>query len=133
MNEHPRINYTQYSHSNPAPGDRMYASVCLYRHSWIACQKITQPHQWPTYVTCKSKLRFEAIHAPMHGNWVASGVRCSISPGLPTHLVQEVYVGTVHVLCKQVLWWIVNFEIGIYYHLDVLPYLASRLIHWQLF
>ena len=32
---------------------------------------------------------------PCPGNWWRSGVRSCIVPGLPTHLVQELNVGTV--------------------------------------
>ena len=43
-------------------------------------------------VACKSKL--PGIHAQETG-W-QSGVRSCIMPGMPTHLVQELNVGTVH-------------------------------------
>ena len=53
-----------------------------------------------TYVACNSKLA-SVVRLSMHASiprketgW-RSGVRSCIIPGLPMHLVQEVYVGTV--------------------------------------
>ena len=50
-----------------------------------------------THVVCESKLRL-VVRSSMHpcpGNWVAIGMRSHILPRPPTHLVQELNVGTV--------------------------------------
>ena len=58
--------------------------------------EISQAHQWPTKLANQSYVQLwghQCIYAQETG-W-QSDVRSCIMPGLPTHLVQELYIGTV--------------------------------------
>ena len=86
----------QYRHLIPATVDRTSASAWLYKHQWIECQK-NKPS------TSKANVALNQIHVQLLGHlrfhaqktgW-RSGVRSCIMSGLPTHLVQELNVGTV--------------------------------------
>ena len=71
----------------------------------MACQKY-QSRTSMIHVTCKSKLRSvlgnPCINALKTG--LQSGMRLCIMAGLPTHLVQELNVCTVHIrLCQSVI------------------------------
>ena len=83
----------QYRNLIPAPVDRTAVSAWLYNYPWIACNK-NKPNISMTHVAFESELRSVARSSmhPSPGNWVSIGC---ILPALPTHLVQELNVGTV--------------------------------------
>ena len=58
---------------------------------------VNKPNTLMTHKACESKLRsvVRSFMHPYSGNWVQSGVRSCIMPGLPANLVQELNVGTV--------------------------------------
>ena len=73
----------QYRHLIPAPIDRTSVSTGQYEHPWIACQIISQAHQWPTSLANRSYVQLWGhpyIHAQETG-WQL-GVRSCIMTGL---------------------------------------------------
>ena len=85
--------HVQYRHSFPAPVARTSASACLYKHSWITSQRISKHINDTRSLRINATLSCEVIHVP--GNGWHLGIRSCIMPGRPTHLVSELYVGTV--------------------------------------
>ena len=71
----------------------------------------------------ESKLR-SVVRSSMHscqGNWV-SAVQSCIMPGMPTHLVQELNVGTVVVVVE---------EVEVVVHVQIREYDRSRRLYSQ--
>ena len=73
VEHNPPIRVVLYRHLIPAPVDRTYSSAWLYTHS-----RITSTNKPSTFNSCIYDLE----------------KRCFM-PGLPTHVVQVLYVGTV--------------------------------------
>ena len=72
------------------------------KHPGITCQKVSQSHKKPRSLRIESTFSREVntcIHAQQTG-W-QSGVLWCILPGLPTHLEQELNVGTVQDLLDR--------------------------------
>ena len=86
----------QCRHLIPAPVDRTFANVCLYKHPWIACQKY-KPGSLMIDVTCESKLRsvVRSFIYPCPGNSVAIGRVVVYHTWSVTHLVQKLNAGTL--------------------------------------
>ena len=81
----------QYRHSIPESIDQVSASTWLYKHPLVTSLK--RPNTWLTHVACYSKLCSVVYACPE--NWRQLGVQSCIMPGLPTHQVLELNVGTV--------------------------------------
>ena len=92
----------QYRNLIPAPVNRASAGGWLYKHQWISCQK-NKPSTSMTHATYKSKLRsvMGSFMHPWLEKWVAIGFVVVYYTGMPTHLVQELNVGTVVVEDKS--------------------------------
>ena len=86
----------QYSHLIPTPVDLTFVSARLYKQPWIKYQK-EKPSSIMNDPRCfwiKATFSWEVIDAQETG-W-QSGVQSCIMPRLPTHLVQDLNVGTVN-------------------------------------
>ena len=113
----------EYSHLIPAPVDRTSASTRLYKHHLVSCQR-NKSNTSMTYVTCESRLSSVlklSMHLCQETRW-RPGMRSCIIPGLPTHVVQELNVGTVrprqfNILSNTSLNDVVSASIFFHYHL----------------
>ena len=93
----------QYRHVIPAPLPRTSASDWLYKLLWMACQ--TQKVKHINDPTKLANQRYVQLWGPPYIHTQESGwrsdVQSCITPGLPTHLVQELNAGTVDLYTQE--------------------------------
>ena len=80
----------------------MYVCMCVYVCMYAGIQStghLPVPGLW-----MKTNFSCEILNAPLPGNRWQSGVRSCIIPGLPTHLVKELPVGTVCMASNKLAW-----------------------------